>query len=93
MPQLARGQKVKEKLKALSWRIFRCGNLLSETFVNEGVHIEKKYIFVMLNNSELKIRIPLDMKQRAQAAAKAKGTTVSKEVRKLLKINLLNEVA
>ena len=47
----------------------------------------------MRQDSDLKIRIPLDMKQRAKAAAKAKGTTVSKEIRKFLKINLLNEVA
>jgi len=47
----------------------------------------------MVHNSELKIRISYDLKRKAKAAAKAKGTTVSKEIRKLLKTNLLNEVA
>ena len=49
----------------------------------------KIYIFAMENNDYLKIRLPEDLKLKAMDDAKAKGTTVSSEIRKLLKMNLL----
>jgi len=65
--------------------------LVVVAFCCKDCYIKKNHIFAMVHNSELKIRISYDLKRKAKAAAKAKGTTVSKEIRKLLKTNLLNE--